>query len=270
MYLEWGGGQHVPFDTGTWQPKDLMPGNRLAAEQARTLGTDVVRSCSGGFFRWTDEAPPTEDLIQAMAEALRPQRPVFQDLGVTLAIELHFEFTTFELLKLFEMCDAEPGGWLGICLDTFNMLPMLEDPVLGAKRALPWVVATHVKDGGLALDDGRLLTFPTEVGRGLVDFPSILELLAGLERPVNLSVEDHGGSFTTLFFDEGFLRRFPDLEEEERSRLIEAAKVGGTRLEAGDLTITERADWPGMSEGRTHRGMEYVQRLVREMGEVSG
>jgi hypothetical protein len=194
---------------------------------------------------------------------------MFGDLGVTLAIELHFEFTTFELLRLFEMCDAEPGGWLGICLDTFNVLPMLEDPVSATKRSLPWVVATHVKDGGLALDDGRLLTFPTEVGLGMVDLRSIVQLLAGLERPINLSVEDHGGSFTTLFFDEEFLSRFPDLGDEERSRLISAARVGGNRLDAGDLAITERADWPGICEERTQRGMEYVHRLVQELAEVS-
>ena len=165
------------------------------------------------------------------------------------------------------MCDAEPGGWLGICLDTFNMLPMLEDPVLGTERALPWVVATHVKDGGVVLDDGRLLTFPTEVGQGIVDFDSILGLLAGVGRPINLSVEDHGGSFTTFFFDERFLRRFPDLGPEERSRLISAAREGGARLERGALTITDRADWPGMCEERTQRGMGYLKRLVQGTGE---
>lgn len=88
--LEWGGGQHVPFDTATWEPKDLLPGNRKAAEEAVRLDTKVIRSCSGGFFRWHEESPETEDLLRAMAVALRPQRPLFEDLGTILAIELHF------------------------------------------------------------------------------------------------------------------------------------------------------------------------------------
>lgn len=270
MYLEWGGGQHVPFDTTTWEPKDLLPGNRKAAEEASLLGTDVVRSCSGGFFRWKDEAPPTEVLIEAMAEALRPQAPLFLDLGVTLALELHFEFTTFELLRLFEMSGAEPGGWLGICLDTFNMLPMLEDPVLGTERVLPWVVATHIKDGASALAEDGLLTFPTGVGEGGIDFRSILDRLDTLGRSINLSVEDHGGSFRTPFFNSDFRGRFPDLDVRELSRLTASAREGGEALRRGALSVTDRAEWPGLCEGRTRSGLANLQRILREWEEEDG
>ncbi len=267
MYLEWGGGQHVPFDTTTWEPVDLFPGNRRAAEEAAALGATMIRSCSGGFFRWSEAAPATEELLRAMAGALRPQRTIFQELGVTLAMELHFEFTTFELLRLFEMLDAEPGSWLGICLDTFNLLPMLEDPVLGTQRVLPWVVSTHVKDGGAALDHEGLLTFPTCAGEGMVDLPSVLDLLGTLERPVHLSVEDHGGSFTTPFTDEDFLPRFPDLDARELARLVAAGVRGGEQMADGKLAITSRDEWPDLCEERTRRGIENVRRLVTGMRE---
>jgi sugar phosphate isomerase/epimerase len=266
MYLEWGGGQHVPLDTTTWKPKDLAEINRRAAEQACALGTQVIRSCSGGFFRWHDEAPSTEELLRAMAKALRPQAPVFEDRGVTLAIELHFEFTTFELIRLFEMCEAEPGGWLGICLDTFNVLPMLEDPVLGTERVLPWVVSTHIKDGAIDLYDGGLVTYPTAVGEGVVDFPAILGRLADLERPINLSVEDHGGIFKTPFFDERFRSRFPDLEVGELTRLISTAQEYRERIRAGEVAPTARADWPDLCEDRTHHGLTSLRRIVDAMG----
>jgi sugar phosphate isomerase/epimerase len=265
MYVEWGGGQHVPFDTATWRPKELLPGNRRAAEQAIALGANVVRSCSGGFFRWNDDAPPTDELLDSMAAALRAQRGMFEDLGVTLAIELHFEFTTFELVRLFEMCDAEPGGWLGVCLDTFNMLPMLEDPVAGTERILPWVVATHVKDGGMALVGKGLLSFPTAVAEGLIDLPAVLRRLATLERPINLSVEDHGGSFNTPFFDERFLARFPDVTRLELRRLVDAAQVGHRRMLAGELAVTTRDDWPALCEERTRTGLENLKHLVKEI-----
>ena len=263
LYLEWGGGEHVPFDTTTWREKDLMAGNRCAAESASTLGARVVRSCSGGFYRWDAAAPDTGTLLESMAEALRPQRPLFEDLGVTLAIELHFEFTTFELVRLFEMCDAEPGGWLGICLDTFNMLPMLEDPVAGTERALPWVVATHVKDGAVTMGTEGLVTFPTELGRGQVDFNAILARLASAEQPINLSIEDHGGSFSTRL-DAEFLLRFPDVSPGEMARLTEMARVGGERLAEGSTAPTERADWPGLCEERTTAGLKYLRQLVAD------
>jgi sugar phosphate isomerase/epimerase len=264
MYLEWGGGEHVPFDTSTWKPKDIVPGNRRAAREAHTLGATIVRSCSGGFFRWADHAPPTHTLLEAMAGALRPQASFFRDLGVTLALELHFEFTTFELVRLFEMCQAEPGDWLGICLDTFNVLPMLEDPVLASDRVLPWVVATHIKDGGMALEDEGLLTFPTAVGEGQVDFHGILALLATLPGSVNLSVEDHGGRFRSPFFNDDFRVRFPDLDTRELSRLVAGAHKGDAALQAGEMFITDRAKWPELCEERTRQGLRNLRRIVTD------
>jgi sugar phosphate isomerase/epimerase len=268
LYLEWGGGEHVPFDTTTWSEKDLMVGNRRAAEAARTLGAHVVRSCSGGFFRWESAAPDTINLLEAIAVALRPQRSLFEDLGVTLAIELHFEFTTFELLRLFDLCDAEPGGWLGVCLDTFNMLPMLEDPVAGAERVLAWTVATHIKDGAVAVGPDGLVTFPTELGRGQVDFPAILTLLESTGRPINLSLEDHGGSFTTRL-DADFVALFPDVGPVELEKLTHMARGDEERLAAGSLSPTERNDWPGLCEERTTAGLRYLRQLVANRSLVS-
>jgi sugar phosphate isomerase/epimerase len=224
----------------------------------------VVRSCSGGFFRWDNSAPDTDTLITAMAAALRPQRPFFEDLGVTLAIELHFEFTTFELLRLFEMCDAAPSEWIGVCLDTFNMLPMLEDPVAGTERILPWVVATHVKDGAVELRPDGLRTFPTPLGRGQVDLPAILDLLDSSKQRINLSVEGHGGSFSTAIFDTEFMNLFPDLTGSEMESLLRKGREGRVRLARGSLEITDRSEWPGICEDRTEDDLSYLKRLVIE------
>ena len=265
LYLEWGGGQHVPYDTNNWEAKDLAPGNRRAAEQAHTLGTRIIRSCSGGFFRWRDESPSTSQLLSEIVTSLGPQRDVFTDLGVTLAIELHFEFTTFEIVRLFEMLDAEPGGWLGVCLDTFNVLPLLEDPLAATQRILPWVVSTHVKDGCLILDDTGLVSFPTKAGMGLVDLVAIFQLLGTLAKPVNLSVEDHGGRFTTNFRDTSFLARFPDVTATELDRLTATARVGTERVKLGELSVTEREDWPQQCQDRTRAGLHNVKEIVKEM-----
>jgi sugar phosphate isomerase/epimerase len=269
LYLEWGGGQHVPFDTSNWSTKDLLPINRRAAEQANSVGARVVRSCSGGFFRWHDTAPSTEKLLESTADALRPQRHMFEELGVTLAIELHFEFTTFELLRLFDMCGVEPGGWLGVCLDTFNVLPLLEDPVAATSRILPWVTATHVKDGGVILDRTGLISFPVPAGSGLVDLRAILTLLTELDRPVNLSLEDHGGSFTTRLDDESFLLQFPDLTVSELGRLVTMAQLGRELMDAGELAVTERERWPELCEGRTQIGLRNLRELVASLAAES-
>ncbi|MEW6071540.1 MAG: sugar phosphate isomerase/epimerase [Planctomycetota bacterium] len=262
MYVEWGGGQHLPFDTRTWRPRSIVPLCERAARQARAVGANVVRSCSGGLFRWTDEAPPTEELLAAMTRALPALRPVYEDLGVTLAIEVHFEFTTFELRRMFEACGAEPGGYLGICLDTMNLLTMLEDPVEGTRRILPWVVATHIKDGAVGLGASGLVSFPVEPGAGVVNLGAILDLLATLPRVPNLTLEDHGGSFEIPIFAPAFLRRFPDLTAGELARIVHLVQRNEDRPAAERARPLPREDWPAAGEERVARGIATLRRLA--------
>jgi sugar phosphate isomerase/epimerase len=274
LYLEWGGGQHIPFDFRTGKPIDLFRINRRAAEQASLLGVRTVRSCSGGLMRWDEDSLPTETFLRAMAESLRSQRRMLDDLGITLAIETHFEFTTFELRRLFARCEAEPGGYLGICLDTMNLLTMLEDPLLAAKRILRWVVMTHIKDGGILLTDQGLVSFPVEAGQGVVDFPGIFDLLSALERPIRLSLEDHGGDFSIPIFDADFLRGFPDLTAPEMARLLRLAVKARERVERGHISIVERSRWPEICEDRVRKGIMNLKAIAgsrfREPGRPAG
>jgi sugar phosphate isomerase/epimerase len=237
----------------------LVPINATVARQARMVGARVVRSCSGGLMRWSDRAPPTESLLRETARALHAQKPLLTELGVVLAIELHFEFTTFELLRLFDMCGVEPGGYLGVCLDTMNLLTMLEDPVAGTERILPWVVAVHAKDGALRMTETGLECFTTEIGAGVVDFACILARLATLDRTIHLSVEDHGGSFVLPIYDPTFLSRFPDLTAAELARLLRLAYACPSAL-----TPLDRADWPEHCAARIQRDIVHLQRIVKQ------
>jgi sugar phosphate isomerase/epimerase len=188
---------------------------------------------------------------------------MLQDHGVTLAIETHFEFTTFELLRLFELCGAEPGGWLGICLDSMNLLTMLEEPLSAVRRILPWVVATHIKDGGICFTESGLMTFPAEIGSGVVDLRGIVSLLETLPQPVHLSIEDHGGRFSLPVFDGAFLAEFPDLSLEEFVELCRLARLTEKRMRDGVLAVTSRDDWPGVCEQRVIRDIAAL-RVIAE------
>ena len=264
LYVEWGGAQHIPFDTTTWEAKDTAQNNRKAAEQAALIGTSVVRSCSGGLMRWGSRSPMTETLLEETAKSLRAQRQMLVDNNVILAIETHFEFTTHELLRLFDRCETEPEEYLGICLDTMNLLTMLEDPVSAAQRILPWVVSTHIKDGGVVLDDAGLKTFPAEIGKGVVDLHKICALLGLSRKKINLTIEDHGGEFFLPVFDPLFLSKFPDVTAGEFARVIRLALRTKERMDTGGLTVTAREDWPGICEERTKRGIQSLRKIVSE------
>ena len=268
LYLEWGGAQHIPRDMTSWARKDLFDLNRRAAREAAALGTTIVRSCSGGLMRWDEANPPTDVLLRETAEALQAQRTMLRDHGVVLAIETHFEFTSFELLRLFEMCETEPGDWLGVCLDTMNLMTMIEHPVMATERLLPWVVSTHMKDGGVLSQAEGLVTFPVPIGEGVIDLASIIGMLGTLERPVHLSVEDHGGSFLLPIHDEAFLSRFPDLAGAELGALLELADR--TRANPACRPL-DRAEWPAVCESRIARDLVALRRLAESvpgLGEV--
>ena len=262
LYLEWGGGQHIPYDTETWERKDTSVINLKAAEEAEVLGTRIVRSCSGGLMRWKSGSPMTETLLQETAKNIRSQSQMFKDHNVILALETHFEFTTWELLRLFEMCETEPGDFLGVCLDTMNLLTMLEDPVLASERVLPWVVCTHIKDGAIIFDSKGLVTFPTEMGKGVVNLRAIAERLASLERDIHLSVEAHGGSFSLPIFDPEFLSKFPDLTLHECVDLIQMARKGEKALKDGKIAIVEREKWPEVCESRLRKDIKSLRKLL--------
>jgi len=219
LYLEWGGAQHIPMNMETWVAKDIGEINRKAAEEAECLGTRIVRSCSGGLMRWQSDSPTTETFLRQMAEVLKDQHQMIIDHNVILAIETHFEFTTHELSRLFDMCEAEPGEYLGICLDTMNLLTLLEDPISATERILPYVVSTHIKDGGILLNDKGMITFPTEIGLGIIDIPNIINHLKTQKWNIDLSVEDHGGDFSLPIFNPTFLSKFPDLTTGELTDL---------------------------------------------------
>jgi sugar phosphate isomerase/epimerase len=262
LYLEWGGGEHIPFDLETGNPKDIFKTNRRAAEQTRLLGVKSFRSCSAGLMRRTGGSPPTEVLLRAMAKSLRAQKKMLNDLGVIQAIETHFEFTTFELRRLFELAEAEPGDYLGICLDTMNLLTMLEDPASATRRILPWIVMTHIKDGGIILTKKGLVSFPVEAGKGIIDLGEIIRSLATLERRIHLSLEDHGGNFQIPIFSQGFLLQFPDLTAAELTRLLSLSNRTKNLVSQGKISILARFLWPERCESRVRSGIRNIKEIL--------
>jgi sugar phosphate isomerase/epimerase len=261
LYLEWGNGQHVPMDLSAFGKKEICRSNRKAIGEANALGVNIIRSCSGGLMRWVKDSPSTGEILKEAASELKKQASMFRDNGMILAIETHFEFTTFELLRLFEMCEVEPGDYLGICLDTMNLLTMLEEPVAAAERVLPWIVSTHIKDGGILHNENGITTFPAAIGEGVIDFATIINKIASLDKVISLSVEDHGGSFHLPVNEKWFTDRFPDTPVSEYNKLLEMADSTSEKIESCRLKITDREDWASICEERTRADIRNLKIL---------
>jgi sugar phosphate isomerase/epimerase len=213
-------------------------------------------------MRWNPETPSSERLLSEMITTLKDQKSMLMDHNVILAIETHFEFTTFELLRVFEECNTSPGEYLGICLDTMNLLVMLEDPVCATERILPWVVSTHIKDGAIALNDKGLCTFTVETGKGVVDIKRIVTMINSLPYEVNLSIEDHGGNFVMPVYNPDFLAEFPDLETDEFIKLIELVQESQQKIADRKISPLPRENWPAVCEERVKKDIVTLKNLI--------
>lgn len=262
LYLEWGGAEYVPWDPVTGRPRDISSVNRDAAEQARALGVDAVRAAPSGPKRWVKGLETAEERLRLSARALREQGPMLRDLGVTLALETGPVFTTFDLLRLFEMCGVRPGEHLGICLDTMNVLTLLEDPVEAAGRVLPWVLTTHIKDGAILLAEDGFIAFAAEAGTGIVDLETIIGRLGSLDRGINLSLEDHAGGVPVPAFTPGFPAALPDLAATELLSILKLTMKGQRLLDEGGLSILEPERWADHCERRVKRGLRALRRIA--------
>ena len=262
LYLEWGGGEYVPLDPASGRPRDVAAINRAAAEQARALGVDTVRASFAGPKRWEPGSVPAAEFLRLAALSLREQATMLRDLGVTLALETQSAFSTFELLRLFEMCGVRPNEHLGICLDTMNALTMLEDPAAAAERVLPWVVMTQINDGAVLLAEDGFVAFAAEAGTGIIDLETIVGKLGTLDRRVNLTLEDHAGGASVPAFAPGFPAAFPDLSAAELLTLLKLSMKGQRLLDEGGLSILEPDRWPEYCERRVKRGLRALRKIV--------
>ncbi len=262
LYLEWGGGQHFPLDMTLWNPKDIRQLNRVVADEAAILGTDIVRSCSGGLMRWNRKSPPTQRFVELLAGELLFLLPILKDLQIQWAIETHFELTSFELLKAFELADLQPGDGIGICLDTMNLITMLEQPLAATQRLLPWVISTHIKDGGILRSDQDLISFPAAIGRGSLPLKTIIEMVTESNPDINLNIEDHNGSFLLPVSEAWFIKEFPDISESELQSLYTLAEENEPKRAMIETEFFDRESWPKLCEQRMAGDLSALKKLL--------
>jgi hypothetical protein len=79
---------------------------------------------------------------------------------------------------------------------------------------------------------------------------------------VFLSVEDHGGSFSVPVFDPDFLDKFPELSLQEFVKLIHFAEKSQEAAARGELSITERKDWPAVCELRMRQNVKNLRKIL--------
>lgn len=127
-----------------------------------------------------------DEQLSAIAKVLQKLAPAARANGVHMNIETHDEITSFEIVRLIEQVGAD---CVGVVLDTANMVQRGEHPVFAAKRVAPYVRQTHIKDAYVGRAPGGFDFQPRPCGGGIVDFATILPILAEANPALNLSLE---------------------------------------------------------------------------------
>jgi sugar phosphate isomerase/epimerase len=139
-------------------------------EVAHRLGSPL-----GLFYFGYGGRVTREGRVRLAVEQVRELADAAAERGLTVTTENYDYFTSDDFVRIFERVDR-PN--VGLHNDTGNWLILGEDPLEATRKMAPYTHHAHVRD--YVLRDGVHSSVP--IGRGLVDFPSVLAELARIGR----------------------------------------------------------------------------------------
>lgn len=158
-------------------PRIDLEAFRQALPQARLLGAKTVRCVISGIL--CGDRRPLGGLegwrrhLEATLQTLKQIAPLAEDYDIRIGIENHQDATSADLIWL---CEGVGSPNIGVTLDTGNPLAVGEDPVIFAKKILPYLVHVHLKDYRMAASAEGYRLFHCPIGAGVVDFPALFQL----------------------------------------------------------------------------------------------
>lgn len=155
----------------------------LRARAERALDVAVRGGCatlvifgSGARHNRFMREPPLADQLRLMADHLTSVADSAAERGLRLGLLPHLDYRAQEILQVVQQVPA-----LRVALDCANALPVCEEPVDAARTLAPHAIAIAFKDLQVYPHRSNDVTiWGTPIGRGSVDYDSILPLLASL------------------------------------------------------------------------------------------
>jgi sugar phosphate isomerase/epimerase len=266
LYLEVGIGRVNPYNTAeSPHIRELGDGDyRLGIERliraSRAIDCTELWAETGTYKRhlpgyfvfdrfrtdvaWTDQLEATRRFLSHLA-------PLLHDLGCRIDVETHEEITSFELVRLVEAVGPDV---LGITFDTANVLARAEDPLEAARRVAPYTHLTHAKDAIVYFVDGGLEWQARPCGAGVIDWDTLIGILADYSPNLHLSLEDNNGCMPIPIFLPTWQMQHPDLSVRELAEVVRLAR-----------TCEERVARGAIPSPAVFRSMESQDRMVDNM-----
>lgn len=209
---------------------------------------------------WADQLVAIEKFLHSLAPAVR-------DLDCHLNIETHEEITSFEVVRLVEAVGPDV---LGITFDTANVVARAEDPLAAARRVAPYVRMSHVRDVAIFATEygiGRMLA---PCGEGVMDWPTMLGLLAEHNPGLQLSIENSRDRTVMPMhvYDPTWLAAHPDLSTVELSEIFRLTRDYQDRAAKGELPTAQYLTSTPCDEAEQIRFItqtaSYLRRIIAD------
>jgi sugar phosphate isomerase/epimerase len=194
---------------------------------------------------------PWQRQLDAFVALTSVIRPVLANHGLRLALKTHEEISTFDVVRLIERCGED---LITVAFDPVNVLVNLEDATAAAHRVAPYTRHVYVDDAVFALSGHRVDRLLCPIGDGLVDWPTVVELVPPAQ--ARYWVELHRGQFQIRPFDSEWMTNHPDITvaeyattvqamlpsqpDQQTLRVLQASQARPTSRLGGALTASER------------------------------
>jgi sugar phosphate isomerase/epimerase len=245
---------------------DLVSILKREIQVAAKVGWHEIRSNLGILINRLSSTLPWQRHLESSTQVLHALKPILDYHAVRINLETHSDSTSFELLKIIESVGEK---YVGITLDTGNLLTHGEYPVEAVKRLAPYVNLTHAKDALLFFGDKGLIRQGCPPGSGVVEWEKIIPILIAQKPKLNLSIEDHKKLFEINIFDKDWLGWHPDITVYEVGQLVRLAWNIERRRDAGelpDMLAYESVPYTEQAAERLTSGCTYLTGLVKRMG----
>ncbi len=236
----------------------------LIAEVSR--GSRTVRCYVGGPGDRVRGPAPWKQQVRDSVAVAKAVAPVLRDLNLKLAFENHADLSTHEAIEIVSEVGPDVAG---LCLDMGNTMVALEEPLAAARRAAPYTVATHLKDGVLVFGDDGLVLSPRPAGQGLLPIAEILQVLHAANPALSISIEDYGMLLPIEIFDPSYVSSFDPVSAVELAQLVRMARlceqsIAERRLESP--AAVERVPWSVRGNRRLEESAAFVNGVVQMLG----
>lgn len=237
----------------------------VTLQQAAALGVTVV-GCSFGMLTRPDKIGTLAEWDEHLDACQRRYEQLLiaaGQLGISLGVENHLDFTVAELRDMVEKAQSPNAG---IILDIGNTIGTLDDPVEAAEILGPYTLATHYKDFAIEEVTRGFRFTMVPLGAGSLDLPAITEqLLQHIGPEVNLAIEMlNGQQFEVKWLED----RFWDAYRDKPAREV-AATLRHIRSKAIDIDQFLPVDEVDKLDHEAHLALEQA-RIEECIGHLRG